>query len=173
MPNKKEHDTLAIRLAQILTMFNDGRRFTLKELAKESSVSERTIQRDFERLSSLPIEKENGYYYLKEYVLGKLSFKDIKQFATFSGIRELYPDLSDDLIVDVLNMRTNKTLEVNGHKYENLSSMVANFNNIAAAIVKHDNIQFRYKDKPRTVQPYKLINTNGIWYLVGVEEGGT
>ncbi len=167
----KEHDTLATRLAQILTMFNDGRRFTLRELAEEFSVSERTIQRDFERLSSLPIEKENGYYYLEEYVLGKLSFKDIKQFATFSGIRELYPELSDDLIVDVLNVRTNKTLEVSGHKYENLSAMVDDFNNIAAAIVNHTHIQFRYKDKPRMVQPYKLINTNGIWYLVGVEEG--
>jgi len=78
MPSKKEHDTLAIRLAQILTMFNDGRRLTLKELAEEFSVSARTIQRDFERLSTLPIKKENGYYHLEEYALGKLSFKDIK-----------------------------------------------------------------------------------------------
>ena len=49
-------------------MFNDGRRFTVRELAEEFSVSERTIQRDFERLSSLLIEKENGYYSLEEYV---------------------------------------------------------------------------------------------------------
>jgi predicted DNA-binding transcriptional regulator YafY len=171
MPNKKEHDTLAIRLAQILTMFNDGRRFTLNELAEEFNVDKRTIQRDFNRLSCLPIEKKDGYYYLEAYALGKLSFKDIKQFATFSGIRELYPELSDALIVDVLNVRTNKTLEVSGHTYENLSAMVDDFNNIAAAIVNHTHIQFNYKDKPRTVQPYKLINTNGIWYLVGVEEG--
>jgi len=47
--------------------------------------------------------------------------------------------------------------------------MVDDFNNIAAAIVNHINIQFIYKNKSRTVQPYKLINTNGIWYLVGVE----
>ena len=171
MSSKKEHDTIATRLVQMLMMLNDGRRLFVEELAEEFSVSERTVQRDFDRLSSLPMEKKNGYYYLEEYALGKLSFKDIKQFATFSGIKELYPELSDKLIVDVLNVRTNKTLEVSGHKYENLSAMVDDFNNIAAAIVNHEHIQFIYKDKPRTVQPYKLINTNGIWYLVGVEEG--
>jgi len=167
----KEHDKLATRLSHILTMFNDGRRLTLEELAKEFSVSERTIQRDFTRLSFLPIKKQGGYYSLEAYCLGKLSFKDIKQFATFSGIRELYPELSDALIVDTLNVRTNQTLEVRGHEYEDLSAKVDDFNHIAAAVVIQACIVFNYKEKLREVQPYKLINTNGIWYLVGVEGG--
>jgi predicted DNA-binding transcriptional regulator YafY len=171
MPNKKEHDTLATRLSQILRMFNDGRRFSVEELAEEFCVSERTIQRDLNRLSYLPIEKNDGYYSLATYCLGQLSFNDIKQFATFSGIRELYPALSDALIVDTLNERTNRTIEVYGHKYENLSDRVDDFNYIGSAIVTYKKIQFLYKDKVRVVDPYKLNNMNGIWYFVGVEDG--
>ena len=167
----KIHDTLATRLSQILTMFNDGKCLSVEALAEEFGVTERTIQRDFKRLSYLPITKEGGYYTLESYCLGKLSFKDIKQFATFSGVRELYPELSDALIVDTLNERTNKAMEVYGHKYENLSDKVDDFNVIASSIITFTQIQFNYKDKARTVNPYKLNNINGIWYLVGVENG--
>ncbi len=80
MQNKKEHDTLATRLSQILTMFNDGKRLSVEELAVEFCVAERTIQRDFKRLSYLPIKKENGYYTLESYCLDKLSFKDYKAY---------------------------------------------------------------------------------------------
>jgi predicted DNA-binding transcriptional regulator YafY len=167
----KEHDTLAVRLSQILMMFNEGKRIAVDELATEFDVTPRTIQRDLRRLSYLPIKKEGAYYSLESYCLGKLSFKDIKQFATFSGIKELYPELNDGLIVDILNERTNKTMEVHGHTYENLSHKIDDFNAIASAIITFRKISFRYKDKVRLVEPYKLNNTNGIWYLVGVEEG--
>jgi len=172
MINKKEHDPLVIRLVEILRMFNDGERLSVKALAKEFCVSERTIQRDLNhRLSYLPIEKNDGYYSLAKYCLGELSFNDIKQFATFSGIRELYPELSNQLIVDRLNKHINKTMKVQGHKYENLSHRVEDFNCIGSAIVTYKKIQFHYKDKVRVVDPYKLNNLNGIWYLVGVEDG--
>jgi len=167
----KEYDTLATRLSQMLIMFNDGKRLSVEDLSVEFGVSKRTVQRDFDRLSYLPMKKANGYYTLEEYCLGKLSFKDIKQFATFSGIQELYPELSDALIVDTLNVRTSKTMEVHGHSYENLSDRVDDFNAMASAIITLEQIRFTYKDKIRVVHPYKLNNTNGIWYLVGVEEG--
>jgi predicted DNA-binding transcriptional regulator YafY len=144
MPTNKEHDTLAIRLSQILIMFNNGKRLSVEELAVEFAVefavNKRTIQRDLNRLSYLPIEKNDGYYYMEEYCLGKLSYKDIHQFATFSGIQELYPELSDELIVDILNVKTNKTIEVNGYKYEELSHKVDDFNNLGGAIVKNNSI---------------------------------
>jgi len=171
MTNKKEHDKLATRLSLMLTMFNEGKRLSVEELALEFCVAERTIQRDLSRFSYLPIVKKDGYYVLEAYCLGKLSFKDIKQFATFSGVQELYPELSDALIVDILNERTNKTMEVHGHKYENLNDKVDDFNTIASAIIVYSQIQFTYKNKVRILNPYKLNNTNGIWYLVGTEEG--
>ncbi len=167
----QEHDKTASRLTMILMKFNDGERFTVDDLACEFNVSKRTIQRDInDRFSFLPIEKENGYYYLASYVLGKLSLSDIKNFAIFSGIRELYPELSDQLIVDVLNQKTNKALHIKGYNYEDVTHKIDDFNQIGAAIIIYEEISFEYKEKNRVVKPYRLINTNGIWYLVAVED---
>jgi len=168
--NKKEHDTVARRLTIILMKFNNGESFTTNELAQEFGVGVRTIQKDLvERFSFLPIEKRGTRYFLADYALGKLSLKDMKNFATFSGIRELYPQLSDALMVDILNQKTNKALQVNGHNYEDLTHLVEEFNNIGAAIVTYEKISFYYKEKKRLVKPYKLSNTNGIWYTIAVE----
>ena len=168
----KEHDKIATRLVMILMKLNGGERFSVDDLATECNVSKRTIQRDIhERLSVLPIEKENGYYYLAEYALGKLGLGDMKSFATFSGIRELYPELSDQLIVDILNQKTNKALHIRGHNYEDVTHKINEFNQIAVAIIQYAKISFRYKEKHRTVEPYRLSNINGIWYLVAVEQG--
>ena len=63
-------------------------------MVEEFNVTKRTIQRDIlERLSYLPIKRDNNFYYLEEYYLGKLNFEDIKNFAILSGIKELYPSL--------------------------------------------------------------------------------
>lgn len=74
-----EKDKLSTRLVYILQYLNNGERFSLEELAQEFNVSIRTIQRDLhECLAFIPIKKENGKYFLEDYVLGKLSFKDIQ-----------------------------------------------------------------------------------------------
>jgi len=58
----KEHDKTAFRLASILIKLNEGEHPSVDELAVEYGVHKRTIQRDInERLSYLPIQKENGH----------------------------------------------------------------------------------------------------------------
>ena len=39
MPDKKEYDTLATRLSQMLIMFNDGKRLSVEDLSVEFGVS--------------------------------------------------------------------------------------------------------------------------------------
>ena len=169
---QKEHDKIGVRLGMILTKFNSGDSFTVAELAEEFDVSKKTIQRDLKvRLAYLPIEKKEGCYCLEEYCLGKLSFDDIKNFATFSGLKELYPSLNDAFIIDVLNKKINPSMHIKGYQYEDLSHKLEDFTMIASAIVKKEQIYFTYKEKPRIVSPYRLLNTNGIWYLAGTEEG--
>lgn len=164
------HDKLAVRLAQILMRFNDEGRFSLEELASEFGVDIRTIQRDLnQRLSFMPIQKENGKYFLESFVLGKLSFKDIQNFAMLSGIQELYPKLDKDFITDLLNSKVNSIFMVKNEGFEKVSYEL--FESISIAIVKHNILNFVYKDKNREVNPYKLINNKGIWYVL-VDEGG-
>ena len=164
------HDKLAVRLAQILMRFNDGESLSLEELASEFNVDTRTIQRDInERLSFMPIKKENGKYFLESFVLGKLSFKDIQNFAMLSGIQELYPKLDKDFITDLLNSKVNSIFMVKNEGFEKVSYEL--FESISIAIVKHNVLSFVYKDKNREVNPYKLVNNKGIWYVL-VDEGG-
>jgi predicted DNA-binding transcriptional regulator YafY len=163
---RSSHDTLSIRLSLILTKLNSGERFTIQELSEEFNVTKRTIQRDMnERFSYLPLKKENGYYFLEEYCLGKLNFEDIKNFATLSGIKNLYPNLTDNFIVDLLNSKINQTYLIKGYEYEDLSSKTKLFENLNIAIVTYQSISVSYNDKQRELNPYKLINTDGIWYL--------
>ena len=167
----KNHDTIATRLAQILNKFNSGERLSIENLVEEFGVTKRTIQRDLnERLSYLPIKKENNLYYLEEYYLGKLNFNDMKNFAALSGIRELFPTLQDDFLKNILDNTINQAYMVKGHNYEDLSNKTDTFLQIESAILNHKAIKFTYKDKHREIKPYKLINSKGIWYLAGVED---
>lgn len=167
----KSHDTLALRLSMILTKLNSGESFTAKELAEEFNVSARTIQRDIkERLSYIPIEKNGDYYSMESYALGKLSFEDIKNFATLSGIKSLYPSLSNQFITDILNAKLNSAYLIKNQGYEDISLKKEWFETMSAAIIKKSPISFDYKEKSRTVKPYKLINNNGIWYLLADED---
>lgn len=166
----KTHDTLAIRLSLILTKLNSGESFSAKELAEEFSVSARTIQRDInERLSYIPIEKNGDYYSMESYALGKLSFEDIKNFATLSGIKSLYPSLSNEFITDILNAKLNSAYLIKNQGFEDISHQKVWFENLSAAIIKNSPVLFTYKDKQRIVNPYKLINNEGIWYLLADE----
>lgn len=166
----KSHDTLAYRLSQILTKLNNAESFTANELAEEFNVSTRTIQRDInERLSYIPIEKRGDYYCMESYALGKLSFEDIKSFATLSGIKSLYPSLSNKFISDILNAKLNSAYLVKNQGFEDISDKQKWFELLSGAILKSSPVSFEYKEKARVVNPYKLINNDGIWYLLADE----
>lgn len=168
---KKQHDTIATRLIIILTKLNQGERFSVDELVSEFNVTARTIQRDLnDRLSYLPIKKENGYYFLEEYYLGKLNFEDIKNFATLSGIKELYPNMKDDFIKDILSNKIDQAYLIKGPNYEDLTDKAKEFKIIESSILDTTELTFNYKDKTRLVKPYKLVNSKGIWYLSAVEK---
>jgi len=166
----KNHDTIATRLAQILNKLNSGARLDVEELVEEFGVTKRTIQRDLnERLSYLPLKKENNLYYLEEYYLGKLNFDDMQNFAALSGVKELFPSLQENFIKDILDSTVSKAYLIKGHNYEDMSDKNKEFKLVEQAILSHTLLEYTYKDKPRRVKPYKLINSKGIWYLAGVE----
>ena len=165
------HDKIAFRLAQILIKLNDGARLSIDELTEEFSVNKRTILRDFERLNILPIEKANGKYFLADYALGKLSYKDIQAFAILSGVKSLFPDLDDKFISDILNEKLNKVYLIKNQGFEDLQISRAEFEEISAAIIKNKMIECSYNAKLRSLKPYKLINNNGVWYLLADDSG--
>jgi len=166
-------DKLTIRMIAIITKLNLGEQLTPKELAEEFCVSERIIQKDLnERLNQfLPIVKRDGRYFLEDFLIGKLDYDDIKTFAQLSGIEKLYPSLEPTFLSDVFNKKINDACLVKGGKYEDISDKRIMFDTLRLAITLKHQISFIYKDKQRVVNPYKLVNTHDIWYLVGDEDG--
>jgi len=156
----------------LLIKLNSGEKVSIETLATEFNVSARTIQRDiYERFNYMPIKKENGLFFLESYAIGKLNFEDIKNFATISGIKELYPNLSQNFITDLLDSKISEFALVKTNSYEDISTKTQEYNTIGLAITEHQQLHYEYSGKKRVVNPYKLVNINAIWYLVGDEDG--
>lgn len=168
-----EHDSLGYRLAHILGKLNQGERLDPQLLADEFNVNLRTIQRDLnERFAFLPLQKSDGKYHLQLTFLGKLSLRDVGHFASLAGVRGLFPSLSDDFLRDIFDARLQSALLVKGHQYEDLSGREHGFRQLEAAILNRNPVTYSYQksEGARTytdVEPYKLVNKSGIWYLAG------
>jgi len=166
-----DHDKLAYRLTRILFKLNQGERLEPQALAAEFAVHVRTIQRDLkERFAFLPLQKAGEKYFLDASYLGKLSLRDLGRFAALAGVRGLFPSLSDDFLRDILDSRLQSALLIRGHNYEALGHKQDDFWRLEEAILAHRCIGFGYQKSEGIktyagVQPYKLVNHSGIWYL--------
>jgi predicted DNA-binding transcriptional regulator YafY len=171
------HDTLAYRLTQILGKLNQGAKLDPQALAEEFGVHLRTIQRDLnERFAFLPLEKTGDCYHLHPTCLGKLSLRDVERFAGLAGVRGLFPSLSDDFLRDIFDSRLQSALLVKGPNYEDLGGREGCFRQLEQAILAHHPIAFEYQKNEGTktyagVEPYKLVNQDGIWYLAAKDGG--
>ena len=174
----KIHDTLAYRLSKVLTKLNQGESLDPQALAEEFNVNLRTIQRDLNvRFASLPLIKSGGRYRMEESHLGKLTIKDIEKFASLSGVSGLFPKLTDQFLRDVFDSSRTGAWLVKGHHYEDLRGQTRLFAELERAIVEHRHVEFTYVKTSEQhklhcqVEPYKLINNKGIWYLAAWDEG--
>ena len=154
----------------MLFQLNQGDSLEPKALAEVFGVSLRTVQRDLNvRFGHLPLQKSEGRYRMEPAFLGKLNARDIERFAGMAGVRGLFPSLSDQSVRDLLDARLEPALQVNGHHYENLAGSEAAFKLLEAAIVARNTVSFRYGGEASMarsgVEPYKLVNHQGIWYL--------
>ena len=174
--NSGNHDTLVYRLVQILIKLNAGEKLDPQALADEFGVNLRTIQRDLNvRFAYLGLEKANGRYQLDPIFLGKLSTRDIERFAALSGVRGLYPSLSDDFLRDIFDAQMQSALLVKGHSYEPMDGREALFRGLEKAIVGRRRISFEYEKIDGVkhysdICPYRMINNKGIWYLAALDK---
>lgn len=171
--NSSTHERLADRLANILTLLNIGSHLSSKELADQFGVNNRTIMRDFDRLSSyLPLQQDEitKKYYLEQSYLGKISHKDIRNFAELSGISDLYPNLDMSFLRELLDSRSNQVYSAKGYSFEDSAQFIDIFKRLSQAILEHRQTGFLYKGESRVVQPYRLINHHGSWYLAAVRK---
>ena len=167
---------LAYRLAGILTKLNQGDRLEISRLADEYKVEARTINRDFrDRFAFLDWEEFGPKYYsLAKSSLGRLYQEDIDRFANFASIQNLFPKSDRDFFQNHLA----QSIYIKGHNYEDITDKSSEFGLIQSAITQQQYLNFSYQKnngeiKDYTIAPYILLNRNGIWYLVGLDNGKT
>jgi predicted DNA-binding transcriptional regulator YafY len=167
--SKDLHETLAFRLAGILLKLNTGEAFSKQSLVEEFKVSERTIFRDLNRLGSIVDLRPDGNYILAPHFRGKLQPKDLQAFAKLTGVSQLFPDHSPRFLMALLDTLSNSSYLIKSHHYEEPKPNDYQFQQLDQAIREQRICQLSYSDKQRTVEPYKLINNKGIWYLAATE----
>ena len=139
-----KHERLAQRLAVILQRLNNGERIHIDALAEEFGVSRRIIQKDLnQRLSLLEdkyAESRNGYYRLDKNKLGHLTEEDVKRFAAFAGIQNLFPETDRRFFSDMLI----RSIAVKGFQYEDIKNRRHEFDQIQTALDNNRPIRFHY-----------------------------
>jgi len=173
--SQKNHERLAIRLTDIIVRLNNGERLDLEQLAVDYGVSMRTLRRDFkERLAHLDFEEWGARFYrLNSNKVGYLNLTEIKRFARFASVQDLLPKIDRQFFHDKLN----QSVVVKGFTYENIQQHKDDFTAITTAIQQCQIIEFSYRKvtdsaqntqaKRYRLEPYHLLNKNGIWYVVG------
>jgi len=168
---KPEHDTLAFRLATILLKLNQDESFSPQELADEFGVHERTVYRDLIRLAGIVERSPEGKYRIVSEYRGKLRPKDLETFARLVGVDELFPQSGPRFLVALLDTISQGSFLVRGQRYEKLKPHDAQFQQLDEAIRDRKRCLLTYADKRRTLEPYRLVNNKGIWYLVAMDGG--
>ena len=180
MAYKHDYDKILTRLTVILSRLNDGEALSVKELAKEFNTSDRTIQRDFnERLVSFPIYQEN------------------KKWKMQNGFRvEKTKSLEDEIVLDIIEKITEGIggkFSTKAHKLlskiknedfnpiytklniEDISDKFTDIQVLETAIKEKREVECSYNDEKHdiystTIQPLKIVNFEGYWYLIALRD---
>ncbi|OIP54338.1 MAG: transcriptional regulator [Helicobacteraceae bacterium CG2_30_36_10] len=180
MAYKHDYDKILTRLTFILSRLNDGEALSVKELALEFNTSDRTIQRDFnERLVSFPIYQENkkwkmqdGYRVEKTKSLEDELVLDIIEKITES-IGGKFATKSHQLLSKIKNQDYNPIYaKLN---IEDITDKFSEIQVIETAIKEKTEIECSYDDDGHdiyktTIQPLKIANYEGFWYLIAIRE---
>lgn len=166
---EKSHETLALRLSGILCLLNESESISRQELAQEFKVSDRTLYRDLhERLAGVVEHIGDGRYRLTTPYRGRLSTQDLQRFAQFMGLDGLFPKQDKSFLLALLDTLTSSSYLIKGGHYEKLPRPDL-VNHLDPLIQNRKRCCFEYKGKQRKVEPYRVVNNCGIWYLAATE----
>jgi predicted DNA-binding transcriptional regulator YafY len=166
-----DHDTLAVRLAEILLKLNQGESLTRVELAEEFSVAERTIYRDLSRLGRVVERRADGRYQIVAAYRGKHQTRDLEFFSKLAGIDGLFPPGVSRIVPTLMESFSQNIYLIKGQQYELVPTEGRVFYELATSIRRRVCCRFVHAGKPRIVDPYRLVNNKGIWYLAATLSG--
>jgi predicted DNA-binding transcriptional regulator YafY len=172
------------RLFEILYILLDKKTVTSKSLAEHFEVSQRTIYRDIETLSSAGIPvymskgKGGGISLLPDFILNKAVITDEEKediLSSLKAVNAVNPSKTDTALKKLSSMfgeSNTDWIEVDFSSWANPQNETETFNTIKAAILSKMVVSFSYASAKgqwtsREVEPLKLCFKSGAWYLYG------
>ncbi len=166
------------RLVTILNNLNtDSKGYSSKELADMLGVSIRTIQRDMsERLSEFPIYKDgNKWRFIEGFDLNKsMSAEDTIIVSILDKFAESIGGSFHKATKKVLSKVSNPSLSPVYIRLnvEDISDKLSEFRVLEEAIKNKAKLKCTYKfdtyDYKIDLQPLKIVNYDGFWYLLSM-----
>ena len=179
MAYKHDYDKALTRLRVILQRLNDGESLGVKELSEEFNVSTRTIQRDFNEklVSSYPIYQENKKWKMQDgFKIEKI--RDIEDKIVLDIIEKITDGIGGNfasrgkkLLSKIKNDDQNPIYaKLN---IEDISDKISDVSLIETAIKEKNELNCNYQlnngnTYNTTLQPLKIVNYEGFWYLVAL-----
>lgn len=140
---------------------------------KNLDVKARSSYRYIERLNDILERRPDGLYQLKASQRGKINHQDVRNLVDKTGVAGLHPKTADYFLDHVRQQEDANVnasdIVVQGHHYEAQDPYDPTFEQLTEAIKNQRECSCRYKDKSRQLEPYRLYNKNGIWYLQATE----
>lgn len=174
------------RLFEIIYILLEKKIVTAKELAERFEVSQRTIYRDIENLSTAGIPvymskgKGGGISILPEFILNKAVLTEEEKSEILSSIRavnavsfnESEPEKVLKKLNNILGENDTDWIEVDFSNWGNAEREKETFNNLKAAILSKRIVNFDYmsgkgENINREVYPLKLYFKGQSWYMYG------
>lgn len=180
MQYKHNYDKALFRYTQIIAKLYGGAKLSNVELAKEFQVSTKTIQRDFSKLVLMfPVFQEKKLWQLENDFEFKenLSIEDDITLKLLLQVSKSF-DKSFSKRADKLLSRIDDNIDSPIYtkiELEDISNKLTEISQLESAINSQNKIKFSYlKDDyyyDVIVEPYKIVNFDGFWYLISKKNG--
>lgn len=172
------------RLMEIIIILLNRETVTAKELAERFNVSQRTIYRDIEELSTsrIPVYMSKGRYggisLLDNYTLDKTILSEeekgniIFALKTLEATKQLQMENTLDKIGSIFGkINSVDWVQVDFAPWGSNGEVDKRFDEIKLAILKQKVLKFKYVNSQniksdRIVKPYKIIFKGQAWYLL-------
>ncbi|EPZ1177500.1 helix-turn-helix transcriptional regulator [Klebsiella oxytoca] len=166
------YDRLASRLAILVSRLFMGESLSVRQLAQEFGVSERTVQRDLrERLRYLDTEYTGGSFRLRDARGPFRTNNDILRFARLTSVAHYFPALDPRLLSVLLDSGQDAPCIIWNAPPRQAPTLFGGFQTLIQAIICKRRIHFlHHGSQQSSVAPYRLICLEGEWYLVAVSK---
>ena len=166
---------IAERFGVILKELSNRERVNINELVEITGYGKRNLQMDLNGRLKDPFRIETdhrGNYWMDKKYQGLFTADDIKKFSDILGISNIFPYLDTNFLTSMIEDTMNRAVIFKSPYKESIKGN-EQFDVIVKAINRNHKIRLSYKKgtdvKRHSVEPYRLVNSYGSWYLFAME----